>query len=327
MIITDYYTQNIYYFSKKTALMNYSNNTYKTHDGNELVTYKWDCEQPKAIIHIVHGMSEHAGRYDHFASELNNQGFLVYSSDLRGHGKTAGNLENVGQFAMEDGWNKVVKDIIGLSYRFKKENPKLPLFILGHSMGSFIARNVAYADTALADGYIYSATAGHPGLIGIIGKSVAKINMKLTGKKKRSKFMTKLAFGDFNKKYKNARTEKDWLTRDEAIIDKYMADPYSMQIFTSQFYTDLLHGVLDMNDFSNMLNLNKETPILLFAGDMDPVGNYGKGPKEVHDKMKRAGVEDVELTIFPEGRHEMLNETNKEEAYQLVFDWLNKKIK
>ena len=246
MIITDSQTQNMYYFSKKIALMNYSNSTYKTHDGNELVTYKWDCEQPKAIIHIVHGMGEHADRYDHFASELNNQGYLVYSSDLRGHGKTAGNLENVGQLAMENGWNKVLKDIIGLSYRFKKESPKLPLFILGHSMGSFIARNVAYTDTELAEGYIYSATAGHPGLIGIIGKSVAKINMKLTGKKKRSKFMTKLAFGDFNKKYKNARTTKDWLTRDEAIIDKYMADPYSMQIFTSQFYTDLLHGVLEL---------------------------------------------------------------------------------
>ena len=149
--------------------------------------------------------------------------------------------------------------------------------------------------------------------------------MKLTGRKHRSKFMTKLAFGDFNKKYKNPRTEKDWLTRDETIIDKYMADPYSMQIFTSQFYTDLLHGVLDMNDFSNMLQLNKQTPVLLFAGDMDPVGDYGKGPREVYDKMKRAGVEDIELTIFPEGRHEMLNEINKEEVYQLVFDWLEKK--
>lgn len=314
----------MYYFSTNISQMSYTNSTFKTHDDNELITYKWDCAQPKAIIHIVHGMSEHADRYDHFATELTKQGFVVYSSDLRGHGKTAGELEKVGQFAMQDGWNKVVKDIIALSYHFKKQNPNLPLIILGHSMGSFLARNVAYTNTDIADGYIFSATAGHPGLIGIVGKSVANMNMKMTGKKKRSKFMTKLAFGDFNKKYKKPRTEKDWLTRDEQIVDKYINDPYCMQIFTSQFYTDLLHGVLDMNDFSNMLKLNKTTPTLLFAGDMDPVGDYGKGPQEVHDKFIRAGLKNIELTIFSEGRHEMLNETNKEEAYNLIFEWLKK---
>jgi len=304
--------------------MSYSNSTFKSHDGKELTTYKWDCDDPKAIIHIVHGMSEHADRYDNFATELVKHNYTVYSSDLRGHGKTAGDLENVGQFAMEGGWNKVVKDIISLSYHFKKEHSTIPLIILGHSMGSFLARNVSYENKEVADGYIFSATAGHPGLIGIAGKSVANINMKLGGKKKRSKLMTKLAFGDFNKKYDNPRTEKDWLSRDEKIVDKYIADPYCMQIFTSQFYTDLLHGILDINDFSNMLQMNMETPILLFAGDMDPVGNYGKGPLEVHDKLKRAGAKNVELTMFPEGRHEMLNETNKEEVYQLVFDWLDK---
>ena len=210
--------------------MSYTNNTFKTHDDNELVTYTWSCDNPKGIIHIVHGMSEHADRYDHFATELTNQGFIVYSSDLRGHGKTAGPIENVGQFAMEDGWNKVVKDIIALSYNFKKQNPQLPLIILGHSMGSFLSRNVAYSEPDIADGYIFSATAGHPGLIGILGKGVANINMKMTGKKKRSKFMTKLAFGDFNKKYENPRTEKDWLSRDESTVDKYINDPYCMQI-------------------------------------------------------------------------------------------------
>lgn len=303
--------------------MNYINEIFITHDEKKLTTYKWECEQPKAMVLIIHGMSEHAARYDDFATALSNQGFLVFSSDLRGHGKTAGDLENVGQFAMEKGWKKVVKDMIVYAESLIEKEPKLPLIILGHSMGSFIARNISYEAPYLADGYIFSATAKHPGLIGTVGKSFANLNMKLGGKKKRSNIMTKLTFGDFNKKYASPRTEKDWLSRDEHIVDRYISDPYCMQIFTSQFYTDLLHGVLSVNDFSNILKMNRNVPYLLFAGDMDPVGDYGKGPNEVYLKMKKAGIEQVDISIFPEGRHEMLNEINKQEVYQLIIDWLN----
>ena len=302
--------------------MNYINDTFTTTDQKELVTYKWETEQPKALVLIVHGMSEHAARYDDFATYLSNQGILTYSLDLRGHGKTAGNLENVGQFAMQNGWKRVVQDIYEFGSKLQEINENLPFILLGHSMGSFLARNVAYQYPKLADGYIFSATAGHPGLIGVIGKSVANINMKLAGKKKRSALMTKLTFGDFNKKYENPRTEKDWLTRDEKIVDQYINDPYCMQVFTTQFYTDLLHGILDVNDFSNLLKMDKTKPILLFAGDMDPVGNYGKGPIEVAEKLKRAGVQDVEVKIYPEGRHEMLNEINKDEVYKLITNWI-----
>lgn len=304
--------------------MNYVNDIFVSHDGHEITTYTWECEQPKGMVHIIHGMSEHADRYDDFGTALSNQGYLVHSTDLRGHGKTAGDIANVGQFAMEKGWHKVIKDLILYSESLKEKDPKLPLYILGHSMGSFLARNISYAAPDLADGYIFSATAKHPGLIGVVGKSVANINMKFGGKKKRSKLMTKLTFGDFNKKYESPRTEKDWLSRDESIVDKYINDPYCMQIFTTQFYTDLLHGVLDINDFGNILKMNREIPYLLFAGDMDPVADYGKGPVEVSNKMKKAGVKNVTVKIFPEGRHEMLNEINKQEVYQLVFDWLNK---
>lgn len=306
--------------------MNFINEEFTTSDDKKLITYKWETEQPKGLILIIHGMSEHAARYDDFATFLSNNGFLTYAVDLRGHGKTAGSLEEVGQFAMENGWNKVLNDINELGTHLHKQHEDIPFILLGHSMGSFLVRNIAYQFPKLADGYILSATAGHPGLLGIVGKSVANINMKLAGKKKRSALMTKLTFGDFNKKYEKPRTDKDWLSRDTEVVDKYINDPYCMQIFTTQFFTDLLHGVLSINDFSNMLKMDKSKPILMFAGDMDPVGNYGKGPQEVADKLKRAGVEDVELKIYPEGRHEMLNETNKEEVYQLVLTWLNKKF-
>ena len=227
---------------------------------------------------------------------------------------------------MENGWNKVVKDIKALTEHFEGKT-HLPMIVMGHSMGSFLVRNMMYKYPSVGDAYILSATASHPGLLGSIGKTVAHFNMKLMGKKNRTNMMTQLAFGDFNKKYKPARTKKDWLSRDVEVVDAYINDPYCMQIFTSQFYNDLLQGILDINDFKNIENSPKNKPIYMFAGDMDPVGNYGKGPQIVYDQFVKAGVEDVELKIYPEGRHEMLNEINNQEVYTDLLEWLNVRIK
>lgn len=305
--------------------MNFTNETIKSHDNTPLVIYKWDCEMPKGIVHIVHGMSEHAARYDHFASFLNQHGYLVRSSDLRGHGKTAGSIDKVGLFAMEDGWIKVVKDIKFLNETFSKDND-LPVIMLGHSMGSFVVRSLMYQFPNSGDAYILSATAGHPGLLGTVGKRLASINTSMMGKKNKTNLMTKLAFGDFNKKYEK-RTDKEWLSRDTEVVDKYIADPYCMQIFTSQFFNDLLEAVLDINKLSNIEKVAKHKPVYLFAGDMDPVGDYGKGPVEVKEKLVKAGVEDIEIKMYAEGRHEMLNEINKEEVYQDVLNWIENRIK
>jgi alpha-beta hydrolase superfamily lysophospholipase len=313
-------------FLPKFLFMSYTNHTFKTPDGKALTTYHWDCERPKAIVHIVHGMSEHAARYNEFAEFLNEHGYVVRSSDLRGHGKTAGNLENVGHFSMENGWNKVVKDVKALTEHFQHKT-NLPIILLGHSMGSFLVRTVMFSYPKVGDAYILSATAGHPGILGSLGKTVAHFNMKFMGKKNRSELMTKLVFGDFNKKYKSPRTIKDWLSRDEAVVDAYINDPYCMQTFSSQFYNDLLQGILAINDEQNIQKSPKQKPVYMFAGDMDPVGNYGKGPAEVYAAFQKAGIEDVELKIYPEGRHEMLNETNKEEVYDDVLNWLDERIK
>jgi alpha-beta hydrolase superfamily lysophospholipase len=304
--------------------MFFTNEIIKSHDDTPLTVYFWDCEKPKGIVHIVHGMGEHAARYDDFAAFLNEHGYLVRSSDLRGHGKTAGSIEKVGLFAMEDGWNKVVKDIEFLNKTFSAKND-LPIIMLGHSMGSFILRTLMFTFPNSGDAYILSATAGHPGLMGVLGKGLAGINTSLMGKKNRTQMMTKLAFGDFNKKY-DKRTEKDWLSRDTEVVDKYIADPFCMQIFTSQFFSDMLEGILEINKETNIDKIAKHKPMYLFAGDMDPVGNYGKGPVEVFEKFKKVGVEDIELKIYPEGRHEMLNEINKDEVYNDLLLWLDKRI-
>ena len=297
---------------------------FKSHDDFELNTYKWKCDSPKAIVHIIHGMGEHAQRYDHYANWLNKQNILVVSSDLRGHGKTAGNIENIGFFGPENGWQLVVKDIVSISEHHKKTNPNLPFILLGHSMGSFIARTIAIDYPLTADGFIFSATAGHPGLLGIVGEKLATLNGKIFGKKNKSKLLDFLAFGDFNKKIKNKKTKKDWLTRDPVIIEKYMNDPYTMQIFSAQFFKDLTGALLRVNDSQNIKKMKNDTPYLFFAGDMDPVGKYGKGVKEVVKKFKDAIFSHVTAKYFEGGRHEMLNEINKEEVYKYILKWIEK---
>ena len=306
--------------------MNYVNTEIRSFDLIPLTLYHWECENPKAIVHIVHGMSEHAARYDHFASWLNENDITVVSSDLRGHGKTAGELRNVGHFATRNGWEKVCKDICLITEETIKKHPNLPIIFLGHSMGSFLIRKISYSFGNFGSGYIFSSTAGHPGLIGIAGVRIAKLNVKLMGRRNKSQLMTQLTFGDFNKKYKDKKTKKDWLTKDESIVNQYINDPYCMQTFSSQFYNDLVEGVLEINETSNINKMVKNLPVLLFAGDMDPVGNYGKGTKEVYEKMKKCGVKDIELVLYEDGRHEMLNETNKMDVYQMILNWITSKF-
>jgi alpha-beta hydrolase superfamily lysophospholipase len=286
----------------------------------------WSVQKPQAIVHIVHGISEHSGRYAHFAKALNEVNFTVYASDLRGHGQTAGSIENIGYFADNNGWELLVQDVIDLTLDIKSTHPNAPVFILGHSMGSFITRNVAFKEPQLADGFILSGTAGHPGWKGVIGKPISKLNGLLFGKKARSRFLMNTSFARFNKRIKNKRTELDWLTRDETIVDAYINDPFCSQIFTNQAFNDLAHGILKINKESNIKKINNETPVLFISGAMDPVGNYGKGPKEVFEKYKTAGATKIELKLFDGGRHEILNETNKEEVYAYIINWLREYI-
>ena len=285
---------------------------------------RWMIENPKAVINILHGMSEHGERYEHFAKALNKEGYSVVSGDIRGHGKTAGKIENVGFFSENDGWNLVTQDAIQLTQSIKKETG-VPVYIFGHSMGSFIARTVAFKAPGLADGYLLSATIKHPGWKGYVGKPMAKLNGFIFGKKKRSKFLTKTAFQGFSKRIKDKRTGQDWLTRDTSLVEKYINDPYCMQDFTNQFFFDLSSGVLGMCKQENINKVNKETPVYIFAGDMDPAGQYGAGPKDTYQKYKTAGSKDVELKLYEGGRHEMLNETNRDEVYADIFAWLKKR--
>lgn len=308
--------------------MNKSEFTFQTSDGEKIAVYKHKpkLEIPKAVIIIVHGMAEHAQRYDNFASFLNENNYLVYAYDQRGHGKTAGSIERLGFFAEKDGWNKVVYDLKQLIDIAKKENENIPVFLLGHSMGSFVVRTFITKYGNLINGAILSGTAGSAGLLGKIGTGLTKIISALKGKKHPSPLMDNLSFGDFNKNFKPNRTKFDWLSRDNDTVDKYVNDPYCGTIFSVGFFYDMMTGLEYVNDKRTAQNIPSELPVYLFSGGKDPVSKNAKQIEDVYNMYKTGGIKNIKLKIYPEARHETLNEINKLEVYNDVINWLSENI-
>jgi len=303
--------------------------TFKTKDLTDIVTYNWLPENDKdikAVVQLSHGMAEHGKRYERFAEALTDSGYGVYINDHRGHGKTAGSIEAQGFFADENGWNLVVEDMHQLTGVIKKAYPGLPFFLLGHSMGSFLARNYIYLYGNELKGVILSGTAGDPGLFGSLGILLAKRECKTKGKKTKSPLLHKLSFGSFNKAFKPARTDFDWLSRDPEEVDKYIHDPYCGEVFTAGFYLDLLEGLKKINLQSNTNRVPKNLPIFLFAGDMDPVGKNSKGVKQIFKAYEKADIRDISLKLYKDGRHEMLNEINRKEVFGDIIRWMDSHI-
>ena len=309
--------------------MKLQKSTFKALDGTKIFYHQWlpkEKESIKAIVQIAHGMAEHSDRYSRFAEALTKKGFAVYANDHRGHGQTAGSLENVGYFADENGWKLVLEDMHKLTETIKRNHPGMPVFLFGHSMGSFLSRNYIFLYGSEIKGVILSGTGGDPGLLGKIGHFVAKRESKKKGKKFRSPLLKKMSFGKFNDAFKPNRTDFDWLSRDEAEVDKYVDDPYCGGDFTAWFYQDLLFGLRVVNNPKNTKMVPKDLPIYLFSGDRDPVGNNTKGVIQIFNAYQRAGIKDVTCKFYQDGRHEMLNETNKEEVFKDVIEWLNNHI-
>lgn len=294
-------------------------------DGLEIAKYVWlpKDQAPIAIVQIVHGMAEYAARYDHFASFLAERGIVVYAEDHRGHGYTAERNGMHGDFGPEPGWQTVVNDVRTLTEIAAAEFPGIPVFLLGHSMGSFLTRTYISQFGDKISGAILSGTAGNPGITGVAGRWLAKRGVKKHGSDTPSPQLDKLSFGAYNKGIKAPRTKFDWLSIDEANVDKYIADPWCGFVCTNGFYVELLTGLQGIFKKENIQSVPAALPLLFVCGQGDPVGNFGKGVRQSSELYKNAGVEDVELKIFPGARHEILNETNKEEIYDTIHKWIS----
>lgn len=303
--------------------------TYKSKDNIRIYGCCWmNHNMPvKGVVQIAHGMGEHIGRYEDFAKFLVNHGYIAYGNDHRGHGRSGEIANQRGFFSDAHGWEKVVMDMAHLTHIIRKNHPQLPVFLFGHSMGSLLARDyiIRYGDKI--KGVILSGTSGDLGFRGILGQVFAQLEMKLKGPKAASPLMYKLSFEAFNDRFEPAKTHFDWLSRDEEEVEKYIKDPFCGGIFTTSFFNDLIRGTRKVNAQQNINKISKELPIFILSGAMDPVGNYSQGVSEVYSKFKKAGIQDLSIKIYANGRHEMLNEINKYEVYKDILDWLETHIK
>lgn len=282
--------------------------------------------KPRAVVQIAHGIAEHIDRYRPFMEFLADNGFVVAGNDHLGHGKSIRVPEEQGFFAEKDGWWRVVDDMDKLHDIMSKEYPELPYVLFGHSMGSFLTRTYLIKHPDKYDGVILSGT-GHqsPALV-LGGNAAASVMAMLNGAMGDGAKLDSLAFGTYLNKIENPRTKFDWLSRDTEQVDKYIADPLCGFVGKIGLYRDMMQGIKFITDKKNIAQMNKEKPVYFMSGDGDPVGDYGKGVERAYNAFCDAGLHDVFMRLYPGGRHEMLNETNKEQVYQDILNWLNEKI-
>ena len=294
--------------------------TVRAEDGVDIAVRHWlPTDDVRGVVQIAHGMAEHCARYARFAARLNRDGWAVYASDHRGHGDTAKDAQSLGHFADENGWARGIADLRAVASHARREHPGVPLVLFAHSMGSYFAQSLVLAYPRELDGLILSGTNAGGGALVRVGKQVAKLECLRLGKRGKSTLLAKMSFGQFNRGFEE-RTAFDWLSRDQREVDAYVADPRCGFPCTNQLWVDLLGAVSELGR-ADWSRLPRELPILVFAGDLDPVGDRGKGVRKLVAAMRAAGLR-VTDRLYPEGRHEMLNETNREEVENDVAAWL-----
>ncbi len=294
-------------------------------DGTPLHIYHWHTDTPpRALLMIAHGMAEHAARYARLAEHLVHQGYEVYALDQRGHGRTAEH-GMLGLYADRDGWSKVVDDLATLNHHIRHEHPRLPIFLLGHSMGSYIGMAYLMQHSCSLHGAILSGSNYQPlGLYKAAGL-IARFERWRLGPHGRSRLIDFLSFGSFNKAFKPNRTGFDWLSRDPQEVDKYVDDPLCGFVCTTQLWCDLMHGLQQITPVRNLAQIDSALPLLVVGGDRDPVSD-GKRLGDLAGALRSAGLQDVELKIYPEARHEVLNESNRDEVTHYLCDWLERTL-
>ena len=298
--------------------------SFPSSDGIHQVGAVWWRPQdtPRGVVQLVHGISEHMGRYDGFARFLAEHGFAVVGHDHLGHGRTAADPSEYGWFADRDGWRYVLEDTHALFLRAGKACPDAPYFLMGHSMGSFVVRGFLSFWPGAVDGAILSGTGQEAQIKVNAGWILSTLVMRSRGPRAHSKLLDSLSVGAYNRQFGPNRTGADWISRDKAVVDAYCADPLCRFLPTAGMYHDMMEGLTLLARKDTLARLDPDTPVYFFSGDRDPVGQNGKGVEKVARWFRQAGVKDVTVRLYPEGRHEMLNETNREEVYEDVLAWL-----
>lgn len=298
-----------------------------TDNQNILHVVIWEPETDvRGIVQISHGMIEYVERFDNLAKSLNDKGYLCIGNDHLGHGQTAATKDDLGYFG--EGLSKtVVDDLHKITQYAKSEYGRdLPYFLFGHSMGSFMARRYISTYGSEIDGVILSGTGFTPGLILSFGKLAANVVKLFKGDRYRSSLLTNLAFGSYNKKIENAKTTHDWLTKDEAVVNRYLNDEYCTFMFTVNGYRTLFDVLSFIQKKESVNKIPKDLPVLMISGDADPVGDYGKGVKKVYEQYVKSKITDVTIELYKDDRHELTNECDKELVYNDIIRWVDDRL-
>ncbi|MGX5797654.1 alpha/beta hydrolase [Pseudomonas sp. ArH3a] len=305
--------------------MNHSTFWLTANDRSRLYVNQWLPEsQARAMIMLSHGMAEHSGRYARLAEALCAAGYGLYALDQRGHGRTA-DEGTLGLYAEKDGWTKVVGDLASLNQHIGQQQPGLPIILLGHSMGSYIAQAYLLHHSASLNGAILSGSNFQPVALYRAAKVIARIERARQGLRGRSALIEFLSFGSFNKAFKPTRTAFDWLSRDPVEVDKYINDPLCGFRCTNQLWIDLLGGLQQISKASNLTQIDPGLPLLIMGGECDPVSE-GKRLKSLAHALREAGCQNLQLNIYPQARHEVFNETNRDEVTADVLRWLEQAL-
>jgi alpha-beta hydrolase superfamily lysophospholipase len=294
-------------------------------DGLMLRGRSWQpAGEPQAIVVIAHGMAEHGGRYARFAAALAGAGFAVYAFDHRGHGRTARSAAELGHLADRDGWNRAVTDLAAVCDSASQRHPGRPLLLFAHSMGSFMAQQLLYQYGEKLAGCVLCGSNGKPPSIAALGRLLARLERLRLGRRGVSMLLHTMSFGAFNKRFQPARTEFDWLSRDPAEVDKYIADPLCGFPITVQSWIDLLDGLEAMALPENQARIPKALPVLVIAGRQDPVSAGTRGLRQLLDAYVAAGLTRVEHIFYDGARHELLNETNRDDVTVDIVGFLRR---
>ena len=301
--------------------------SFKSSNGSDNIAYYMytPVSKPRAAVQIVHGMCEYIARYEDFISFLCANGIAVFGHDHLGHGGSVVSDEYLGYFAPKHGWQFLAKDTVRLTKIIRKKFEDIPLYILGHSMGSLVTRAVLAKHSDLYSGAVIMGTLNMR--VGVnAGLVISRTACRLKGDMGRSKALDNLIFGLSNVKIENPVNEFAWISRDTEIAVAYEKDPYCNFHFTASAYTDLMYLVsyVSARDWAEKVDNN--LPVFICSGGDDPVGLYGRGPEDVFVRLSNSGQVDMELRLYSGARHEILNETNRAEVYEDILNWLERHI-
>jgi alpha-beta hydrolase superfamily lysophospholipase len=286
-------------------------------DGHDIHVWRWEPEsKASCVIQVLHGLGEYADRYARFADVAVERGYTVCAHDHRGHG---GHGDKPGHFADAEGWHELISDSEVVNNFVREEYKGRPVILLGHSMGSYIAQAFAMRFGDRLSGLILSASNWPSKLQLAPAKILAKIETWRLGRRGKSELLDQLGFGNFNKPFAPARTEFDWLSRDETEVDKYVADPLCGGPYSCALWLDLIGGLFELSSDTAIAQVPSILPILITGGEADPVGG-DKGMTRLAMHYAQTAHQRLAVKIYVGGRHEMLNEINRDEV---TADWLN----